>query len=189
MPKTWAETLDGHREALRHAAITAALEIASEVGFQKVSMSGVAARTGITRATLYKYFPDVDAIFVEWHRRTLEHHLAHVEAIADGGGDAADRLTEILLFFAMTALRHHGTRFAGALHDRGHASAAEERLITVVEGIVAEGVDAGTFRADLSPREAAVFLQGSLSGADRLPDEAAVKRLVGLLVEFISVQT
>lgn len=189
MQKTWVETLDSHREAVRHAAINAALEIASEIGFQKVSMSEVASRTGITRATLYKYFPDVDAIFVEWHRRMLENHLAHVEVIAGKDGAAVCRLTEILRFFAMNAFRHHGTRFADALHDREHARAAEERLIAVVEGVVAEGIDAGTLRADLSPREAAVFLQGSLSGAHRLPDEAAVKRLVGLLVDFVSVQT
>ena len=189
MPKTWVETLDGHREAVRQAAIDAAMAIASDIGFQKVSMSEVASRTGITRATLYKYFADVDAIFVEWHRRMLEKHLAHVEAIAHGGGKAADRLTDILLFFAMIALRHHGTRFAEALHDREHARVAEERLVAVVERIVAEGIDAGTFRADLSPREAAVFLQGSLSGVHRLSDEAAVKRLVDLLVEFVSVQT
>lgn len=188
MPKTWVETLDGHREAVRHAAIDAALEIASEIGFQKVSMSEVAARTGITRATLYKYFADVDAIFVEWHRRMLEKHLAHVEVIAEKDGGVVDQLTEILLFFAMTARHHHGTRFADALHDREHARAAEERLIAVVEGIVADGVDAGTFRADLSPRETAVFLQGSLSGVHRLPDDAAVKRLVGLLVDFVSPQ-
>ena len=188
MPKMWVETLDGHREAVRQAAIDAAMAIASDIGFQKVSMSEVAARTGITRATLYKYFADVDAIFVEWHRRMLEKHLAHVEAIAEKDGEAADRLTEILFFFAMTARRHHGTRFADALHDREHARAAEERLIAVVEGIVADGVDAGTFSTDLSPREAAVFLQGSLSKVDRLPDEAAVKRLVRLLVEFVSIQ-
>ncbi|WP_170976559.1 TetR/AcrR family transcriptional regulator [Rhizobium sp. FKL33] len=189
MPKTWVETLDGHREAVRHAAINAAMAIASEIGLQKVSMSEVASRTGITRATLYKYFTDVDAIFVEWHRRMLEHHLAHVEVVAGKDGAAVDRLTEILLFFAMTARRHHGTRFAEALRDREHARAAEERLVAVVEEVVAGGIDAGTLRADLSPREAAVFLQGSLSGVHRLPDEAAVKRLVGLLVDFVSVQT
>lgn len=188
MPKTWDDTLEGHREAVRRAAMQAALEIASEAGFQKVSMSSVATRTGITRATLYKYFPDVESIFVEWHRRTLEHHVAHVDGIVRSPGDAAARLRAILEFFAMTAFRHHGSRFAEVLHSREHAVAAENRLLGILEQVIEEGIDALEFRKDLWPREVAVFLHGSLSGVHRLPDEVAVRRVVDLAVGSIAAE-
>ena len=89
MPKTWDDTLEGHREAVRQAVMVAALMLEEERGFQKVSMSEVAARAGIARATLYKYFDDVDAIFHGWHRSTLRDHLARVTEIARGEGDPA----------------------------------------------------------------------------------------------------
>ena len=38
-------------------------------------MLQIAAATGIGRATLYKYFPDVEAIMVAWHERHIARHL------------------------------------------------------------------------------------------------------------------
>ena len=38
-------------------------------------MSQVATETGIGRATLYKYFPDVEAILAAWHERQIARHL------------------------------------------------------------------------------------------------------------------
>ena len=39
-------------------------------------MSQIAEQTGIGRATLYKYFPDVEAILLAWHERQVTGHLA-----------------------------------------------------------------------------------------------------------------
>jgi AcrR family transcriptional regulator len=188
MPKTWSDTLEGHREAVRFAVMEAATALASEGGFHKVSMSDVAARAGITRATLYKYFADVEAIFEESHQRILERHLRHVQAMAEGDGDPLSRLTAIARFFADMSFRHHGHRSAEVLHRKEHARAAEERLLGLVERILAEGSEAGLFRRDVPPRELAVYLHGSLAGAHRLPHEEAVRRLVSLLLESIATR-
>lgn len=40
-----------------------------------VSMSRIADETGIGRATLYKYFPDVETIMTTWHKRQVTQHL------------------------------------------------------------------------------------------------------------------
>jgi AcrR family transcriptional regulator len=181
MPKTWDDTLEGHRQAVRQAVMDAALALATERGFQKVSMSEVAARAGITRATLYKYFGDVDAIFQEWHRSTLHEHLVHVVEIADGEGDPAAKLSEILETYALTVFRHHGTRFASMLHRHDHAQKAEDELLNVIENLIRLGARAGLFRTDIPPEELARFCHSSLSSAYMLADEPSVHRAVSLL--------
>ena len=39
-------------------------------------MSQIAKDTGIGRATLYKYFPDVESILRAWHQRQIDEHLS-----------------------------------------------------------------------------------------------------------------
>ncbi len=41
----------------------------------------LAAETGIGRATLYKYFSDVEAILAAWHARHVARHLEHLAAV------------------------------------------------------------------------------------------------------------
>jgi AcrR family transcriptional regulator len=185
MPKTWDDTLEGHREAVRRSVMEAALALASEVGFQKVSMSQVAARAGITRTTLYKYFQDVDSILDEWHRRILDAHLAELSRIADGEGAWMSRLTSVLEHYALSAFHHHGTRFAEALHQRGHAREAEVRLSALIERIVADGAKAEAFRKDVPANELALLLQTSLSAAHKWPSHEAVQRLTSLMIEIV----
>jgi AcrR family transcriptional regulator len=66
---------------------TAALVAAN--GLLSVTMSQIAEATGIGRATLYKYFPDVEAILVAWHERQVTAHLAQLAELRDQAGDLA----------------------------------------------------------------------------------------------------
>ncbi len=64
MPKLWTDTIEEHREAVRAATLDAAAVLIAAHGLASVTMSAIAAATGIGRATLYKYFPDVGAILL-----------------------------------------------------------------------------------------------------------------------------
>ena len=57
MPKLWNETIAAHRAAVRDAILDTAVALVAEHGLAAVTMSRIAAQTGIGRATLYKYFP------------------------------------------------------------------------------------------------------------------------------------
>src|SRR4051812_5802487 len=62
MPKIWSQTIEAHRDAVREATINATAALVAEHGLTGVTMSQIAKDTGIGRATLYKYFPDVESI-------------------------------------------------------------------------------------------------------------------------------
>ena len=64
VPKLWNETIEAHRRAVRDAILNSTAELAAEHGVRSVTMSQIAERAGIGRATLYKYFSDVETILL-----------------------------------------------------------------------------------------------------------------------------
>src|ERR687888_497233 len=86
VPKLWNDTIATHRQAVREATIDATAALVAEDGLLSVTMSKIAERTGIGRATLYKYFPDVEAILHAWHERQIADHLAQLAQARDQAG-------------------------------------------------------------------------------------------------------
>jgi AcrR family transcriptional regulator len=100
VPKLWNETIDAHRHAVRKAILDTTWALATEHGLTSVTMSQIAEKTGIGRATLYKYFPDVEAILLAWHERQVAAHLQQLADIRDDAGDAGQRLDAVLEAYA-----------------------------------------------------------------------------------------
>ena len=74
-----------------------------------VTMSQIAAAAGIGRATLYKYFPDVEAILVAWHDRHINRHRRQLAEARDAAATPADQLEAVLTAFALIQHQHHDT--------------------------------------------------------------------------------
>ena len=96
MPRLWNETIDAHRREVRDAILETTAALAAERGLLSVTMSQIAEETGIGRATLYKYFPDVEATLLAWHERQIAGHLEHLAQVGRGGGKAPERLRAVL---------------------------------------------------------------------------------------------
>ena len=183
MPKLWSETIEAHRRAVHEAILEAGHTLAVERGVGSVTMSEVAARAGIGRATLYKYFPDVESILVARHQRHVAAHLEQLERLRDQAPTAAARLEAVLTGFAFAAhhRRDHGSTEVSALvHRREHIAPAEAQLAALITSVLAEAAADGTVRADVPPAELASFCMHALAAAAGLPDGAAVHRLVAL---------
>ena len=86
MPKLWNDTIEAHRREVRDATLETTAALVAKHGLRSVTMSQIAEETGIGRATLYKYYPDVEAILVAWHEGHVAVHLAQPEdRVADRG--------------------------------------------------------------------------------------------------------
>ena len=86
MPRIWSETIAAHRDAVRDATLDAAAALVDERGLTGLTMSEIARRSGIGRATLYKYFPDVESILAAWHERRVSEHLRQLAAVSAATG-------------------------------------------------------------------------------------------------------
>jgi AcrR family transcriptional regulator len=146
-------------------------------------MADIAARAGIGRATLYKYFADAEAILRAWHEREIGRHLAEVAAIAGGPGEAAARLTAVFERYALNAQSGrggHDAEMAAFLHRDEQVAAARHRLRRLVADLIGEAAAAGAVRDDVAPDELAAYGLAALGAAGELRSPAAVRRLVAV---------
>jgi AcrR family transcriptional regulator len=182
MPRLWDETIEAHRRAVRDATLDTTAALVAEHGLASVTMSQIAAETGIGRATLYKYFPDVDAILVAWHERQVAEHLAQLAEVRDQAGRAGERLKAVLETYALILHEHHGSDLAASLHRGAHVAQAHQQLRDFVRDLLREGAASGEVRDDVAPEELASYCLHAVAAARHLPSKAAVSRLVGVIL-------
>jgi len=180
VPKLWNDTIEAHRHEVRDAILDTTAALAAEHGLTAVTMSQIAEETGIGRATLYKYFSDVEAILVAWHERQISGHLEQLADIRDRAGDAAERLQAVLEAYALISHEHQGTELAALLHRGEHVAHAQRQLSNFIRDLIREGAEAGDLRNDVAPGELASYCLHALTAASTLPSRAAVRRLVAV---------
>jgi AcrR family transcriptional regulator len=153
----------------------------AEHGLASVTMSQLAKETGIGRATLYKYFPDVESVLAAWHERHVAAHLDRLTAVRDRAAGPGARLAAVLRAYADLVREHPGhSELAALVHHDTRAAHAEQPLHTFVRDLVAEAARAGEARDDVPPGELAHYCLHALGAAGGLPSKAAVRRLVGV---------
>lgn len=187
MPKLWTDTVEGHRHAVRAAVLDAVAALVAETGFSGVSMTRVAEYAGVTRATLYKYFPDVESLLAAWHERQVREHLAGLERIRRETAGTGRQLQAVLEAYALMIHDRPGhDASAPALRQGPHIDHAHQHL----EGFIADLIraDAQEKATDLAmdPADLARYCIKALSSAGLLSSRDAVPSLVAVTVRGIS---
>ncbi len=180
MPKLWNETIEAHRREVRHATLDATAALVAKHGLRSVTMSQIAEETGVGRATLYKYFRDVETILVAWHERHVIGHLEYLAEIRDRGGAPVERLEAVLEAYAFISYEHHGTELAALVHQGEHVARAEQQLREFVRDLLSEAAEIGDVREDVAADELAGYCLHALTAASGLSSKAAVRRLVAV---------
>lgn len=191
MPRLWDETVETHRQAVRDATLDATAGLVAERGLRAVTMSQIADVTGIGRATLYKYFPDIEAVLLAWHEREISTHLRQLEEARDAAGSPGQRLAAVLEAYAGIAHDSHGSHdadLAGLLHRDEHVAAGEHRLRKLVRDLLTDAAAAGEVRDDVAPDELAAYCLHAIAAAGKLPSKAAVRRLVAVTLSGLRPQ-
>jgi AcrR family transcriptional regulator len=181
VPRLWNQTIEAHRREVRDAILDTTAALVSAQGLRSVTMSHIAEETGIGRATLYKYFPDVDLILRAWHEREINRHLAQLATVRDHASEGGQRLAAVLEAYAVIAhqtRRHHDTELVAFLHRDEHLVEAHAQLHHLIEQLLADSAKSGELRDDVAPDELATYCLHALAAASSLPSEAAVRRLV-----------
>lgn len=183
MPKLWNATIEGHRRSVTDAIIGTTAKIVAAHGLASVTMSRIAEEAGIGRATLYKYFSDVEGILVAWHRRQVHSHIEQLTAIRDQPGSAGERLEAVLQAYALITHEHLATPVSALLHHGEHVTRARQQLQAFIRDLLLEGARAGEFRDDVAADELAGYTLHALSAASSLTSKAAVRRLVKVTLD------
>jgi AcrR family transcriptional regulator len=181
VPKLWSDTIEAHRRDVRDTVIATTARLVTSDGPLSVTMSRIAEESGIGRATLYKYFPDVESILLAWHDRQIAEHLDQLARAGAGAEDVEERLEAVLVAYAVIVHQSHGHRnseLAALLHRTERVAKAERELHDMVGDLVAAAAAQGTVRADVPPAELASYCLNALAAAGGVADRAGVRRLI-----------
>lgn len=153
-------------------------------------MSDVAEKAGIGRATLYKYFPSVQAILAACHRRHIEHHLAYLTQVRDQARNPERRLRAVLEAYGQINRRRaehlqgaHGASLAALMHTDEEVAHAHRELHRLISDVLGEAVEAGCIRRDIPVDELASYCLHALAAGGAMPSDAAACRLVDIALD------
>jgi AcrR family transcriptional regulator len=141
------------REQLRDAVLSAAGELMLEGGLAAATMEAIAARAGVSKRTLYKYWPSRGAVALEGFMR----NAASSWSLPDGAS-AVEALTVLVvsaarLFAGTSAGPLMRSLIADAQAQDEIATAIREQWLrprrAVAADLIRRGVAEGEFRADL----------------------------------------
>ena len=180
-----ADSMDRTRARITHAAI----ELHGSIGPAATTMSAVAERAGVTRATLYRHFPNEDALFracsAEWRSANPAPDPAQWAAITDPYDRLATALpalygwyrsaeamrTNLLRDLALlppairTGIESYPRTIANVL-DTGWQRRSRLRQAAIGHGVAFETWQSLAHQ-DLTDTEAAELIIGLISTADQ----------------------
>lgn len=185
VPKLWSETIEEHRREVHDAILDTTAALVAEHGLRSVTMSQIAEETGIGRATLYKYFPDVDTILFTWHERKISGHLELLARVRDQADEPGERLEAVLEAYALISRQsrgHHDSDLAAFLHREDRVAQAQQQLRGMIRELLTEAAKTGVVRNDIAPEELAGYCLHAITAASRLPSKTAAQRLVTVIL-------
>jgi AcrR family transcriptional regulator len=131
-------------EQTRLRITESAVALHEELGPAQTSISAIAERAGVRRSTVYRHFPDEEALFAacssHWRTENPPPDPASWSAIADPGERTRTALGEVYAFYGRTE-----AMYASLLRDERLVPAVQDRLRDFYGylGFIQDGLAAG----------------------------------------------
>ncbi len=138
-------------------------------GFEGTTVQELVEATGITKGGFYHYFSSKDDLLREIYSRLLAEQAARLETVAEGPGDAADRLRLVASDVVATTLAdiEAVTVVARSMHllapdVQATVRADRRRYHDRFCDLILDGQQSGEFRPDVTPDLVADFFFGAV---------------------------
>lgn len=182
-------------ERAHRAVLAATAELLLEQDVRSVTAEAIAERAGVSKATIYKWWPSKVAVALE----AFAARMAADVSIPDTGSvrtDFVEELTAVMRFYTSPAGRTFAQLVAEGQSDPGMLAEFRERFLAgrreAVRPIWKRGVERGELRAEVDPEIALDLVYGPaiyrlLTGHGPLDDGVAANivdaALGGLMAE------
>jgi AcrR family transcriptional regulator len=155
------------------------LEVAEEhfrrIGYHKTSVADIASELGMSPANVYRFFPSRDAINESICERILNEDADIAFAIAHTNAPAMEKLDQLLTAvhrhnkMTLVKQRHMHDLIVAAMQENwAIIKAHTERMVTIFQAIIREGIESGEFDCRGSRASGQVRVYGVLpSDSDR----------------------
>ena len=169
--KTFADLKEREWAARRKIIVEAAERVFGVKPFNKVVIRDIAAEAGICHATIYRYFPDQQSLFVEAFLRGGEDILSRIDAAAEQktGAAALEAVAESFIGF-LNENEHYFRMMTHFMLDGDLAPELVERLNAAQRSLI--------------DRIEAIFRAGGATEDSRALAHAFFAALNGVLISF-----
>ena len=160
-PPKWRRCPEDRPEQI----IKAALEVFGECGLANARLQDIAERAGVSKGTIYLYFPNKEELFREMIRRTAVAAIERAEQVVTQGTPTTQLLAFMRGYWSFVRTPVFSTIYRlvlGELHQfpdlaKFYAHEVVARGQRLLSGIIRRGSDAGEFR-EIDPMIAARML-------------------------------
>lgn len=142
------------RSERAHAAIVAAAYAELQgVGFRRVTIEGIARRAGVSKATVYRWWPNKDALMLEAVNSDPENHYPEFGDSPDTKERLNEEIHGVLSYFKTRTGAAFLDLVAESRFDGSLATALSQEFVAgrraATRRVVADGVARGQIRQDL----------------------------------------
>ncbi|MGM8366360.1 TetR/AcrR family transcriptional regulator [Virgibacillus sp. W0181] len=137
--------------------IEAAVEVIAENGYHASQVSKIAQSAGVADGTIYLYFKNKEDILISLFKEYMGQFIEKIEKSIDQKQNASDKLfTLIEMHFDQLADNHHLATVTqlelrqSKIDLRIEINNVLKPYLQVIDSIVQEGIEEGTFREDIS---------------------------------------
>jgi len=167
MPKTKSTQPKWRRrpETRPQQIIEAALEVFGECGLANARLQAIADRAGVSKGTIYLYFPNKEELFREMIRQTAVAAIETGEKTTTSGTPTQQLIAAMRAYWVFVRSPVFSTIYRlvlGELHQfpdlaQFYAENVVNRGLKLLSGIIRRGIDTGEFR-EIDPMCAARML-------------------------------
>ncbi|MFD9550599.1 TetR/AcrR family transcriptional regulator [Nocardia salmonicida] len=139
------------------ARIIVAARAALEADNTPVRLDDIAASAGVGIATLYRHFPNREALMAAIFQHVIDVEIAPALKLAEQRPDAADGFV-LVIEHVLSLLAEHRGLIEASRNFASFADPAAQGLFTALGVLLERAQDQGNIRSDLTPSDIPVLL-------------------------------
>lgn len=149
----------------RRQILAGAREVFTELGFERASVDVIAARAGVSKATVYNHFRDKDALFTASFMEGADDVRKELKGVLEGTSDdledtlqrTGERMVSVLLSPNALALRRNIVAEVARFPELGRMLYEQGPRLTIelISGFLSRWTEKGLLRVE-DPKAAAV---------------------------------
>lgn len=157
------------QKAKRQHILEASIQVIAENGYYKSQVSRIAKAAGVADGTIYLYFNNKEDLLISLFEEIMTTFVEEAKRAMEHDNNVKEHLRTLIVHH----FQHLGSRPQLALLTqlelrqsqailRRKISVILEPYLTLIEGIVSQGIETGEFRKQLDPKIARQMIFGTM---------------------------
>ena len=160
-------------EKMKQSIIQAAIEVMLKKSMTEFSLTDVAEAVGLTKAAIYWYFPNKNALIEEVAQCVYDTYIGFVNRVTESDLSCYEKLRLVVLgesdtiqaaMMCVFPIKFFLESYSEDNVVKSLIKSGYEKYNGLVSSLISEGIQAGEFQSDLPASELSKFITGAIDG-------------------------